>query len=116
MDGGGVVRGFRYWGLKTLPQTTHKQKAIHTRGEYVLLSAASAYDADPHDSYWTMHFDASPDNQRGLYRLLKKDPAVVRASMLKLGENLRGVSSGPERTVWPANATPVAKLGAKQTH
>ena len=35
MDGGGVVRGFRYWGLMTLPQTTHKQKAIHTHGEYV---------------------------------------------------------------------------------
>ena len=46
-----------------------------------------------------MHFDASPDNQRGLFRLLKKDPAVVRASMLKMGENLRGVSSGPERTI-----------------
>ena len=29
------MRGFRYWGLKTLPQTTHKQKAIHTHGECV---------------------------------------------------------------------------------
>ena len=64
-------------------------------------------------SYWTMHFDASPDNQRGLFRLLKKDPAVVRASMLKMGENLRGVSSGPERTIAPLNPVPKAPL-AKQ--
>ncbi|KZV69555.1 hypothetical protein PENSPDRAFT_580766 [Peniophora sp. CONT] len=94
MDGGGVVRGFRYWGLKTLPQKTHKQKAIHTHGDY-----------------WTMHFDASPDNQRGLHRLLRKDPSVVRASMLKMGENLRGVSSGPEHTIMPTNIVPT--LGTK---
>ena len=61
-----------------------------------------------------MHFDASPENQRGLFRLLKKDPAVVRASMLKMGENLRGVSGGPERTILPTHIVPTATLGAKQ--
>lgn len=36
MDGGGVVRGFRYWGMKLLPQEVHKQKVIHRHGEYVI--------------------------------------------------------------------------------
>lgn len=70
-------------------------------------------DAELYSSFWTMHFDASPENQRGLFRLLKKDPAVVRTSMLKMGENLRGVSSGPERTIMSAAGLPTL-MGKKQ--
>ena len=62
-----------------------------------------------------MHFDASPDNQRGLFRLLKKDPAVIRATMLKMGENLQGVAGGPERTVDPPNARRQTQLGTKNS-
>ena len=45
-----------------------------------------------HVSYWTMHFDASPTNQQGLHKLLKKDPRVIRATMLKLGEKIEDVA------------------------
>ena len=39
-----------------------------------------------------MHFDASPTNQRELFKALKKDPAVTRATMLKMGEKLEDIA------------------------
>ncbi|KAI0051170.1 hypothetical protein FA95DRAFT_1554742 [Auriscalpium vulgare] len=82
MNAGGVVRGFRYWGTQTLPQRTRRNK-IHFN----------------HGDYWTMHFDASPTNQRSLARILRKDPRVIRATMLKLGEKIEDVASHSEKTV-----------------
>lgn len=42
LDSGGTVRGFRYWGTRTLPQRMRRQKQFFNYGEYVpsfLLSA-----------------------------------------------------------------------------
>ncbi|KAI0311711.1 hypothetical protein OF83DRAFT_1149702 [Amylostereum chailletii] len=85
MGQGGVVRGLRYWGLKTLPQRMRSHKVNHSFGDY-----------------WTMHFDASPTNQRDLFKLLRKDPRVIRATMLKMGERIEDVARAerkPEQTL-----------------
>ncbi|KAI0311185.1 hypothetical protein OF83DRAFT_1223916, partial [Amylostereum chailletii] len=70
MRGGAVKSLPCYWGLKTLPQRMRSHKVNHGFGEY----------------YWMMHFDALPTNQRDLFKLLRKDPRVIRTTMLKMGE------------------------------
>jgi small subunit ribosomal protein S6 len=50
-----------------------------------------------------MHFDASPQTKHGLYRLLRKDPVVVRATLLKMGDGLKGAVNFTERTVQAPN-------------
>ncbi|KAA1476767.1 hypothetical protein DENSPDRAFT_867389 [Dentipellis sp. KUC8613] len=85
MQQGGVVRGFKFWGTQTLPQRMHRHKHWHEIGDY-----------------WTMHFDASPENQRGLARLLRKDPRVIRATTLKMGEKIEDVAYRKEQTIKPS--------------
>ena len=46
----------------------------------------------PSVSYWTMHFDVSPEKQKGLNKLLRKDPRVIRATVLKIGERIEDVA------------------------
>ena len=36
LDSGGTVRGFRYWGTRTLPQRMRRHKQFFNYGEYVL--------------------------------------------------------------------------------
>ena len=57
-------------------------------------------------SYWTMHFDASPEKQKGLSKLLRKDPRVVRATVLKLGERIEDVAWKYPKTIIPARDVP----------
>ena len=35
LDSGGTVRGFRYWGTRTLPQRMKRHKQFFNYGEYV---------------------------------------------------------------------------------
>lgn len=58
-------------------------------------------------SYWTMHFDASPEKQKGLNKLLRKDPRVIRASVLKMGERIEDVAWKYPKTIIPARDVPV---------
>ena len=53
-------------------------------------------------SYWTMHFDASPEKQKSLSKLLRKDPRVVRATVLKMGERIEDVAWKQPKTIIPA--------------
>ena len=46
-----------------------------------------------------MHFDASPRTLNGLNQLMKRDPRVVRWTMLKLGEKVEDVEKVAEQTV-----------------
>lgn len=59
-------------------------------------------------SYWTMHFDASPEKQKGLSKLLRKDPRVVRATVLKIGERIEDVAWKYPKTIIPARDGPGA--------
>ena len=51
------------------------------------------------NSYWFMHFDASPKTLRGLHTLLRKDPRVIRWTMLKEGEKVEDVVELKEQTI-----------------
>ncbi|TFY77515.1 hypothetical protein EWM64_g6497 [Hericium alpestre] len=84
MNNGGVVRGVKFWGTQVLPNKMRRNRVIHTHGDY-----------------WTMHFDASPDNQKNLARIMRKDPRVIRATMLKMGERIEDVAHRTEQTVKP---------------
>jgi small subunit ribosomal protein S6 len=48
-----------------------------------------------------MHFDASPEKQKSLNKLLRKDPRVIRATMLKMGERIEDVAWNYPKTVIP---------------
>ncbi|KAF9793425.1 ribosomal protein S6 [Thelephora terrestris] len=82
LDNGGIVRGFRYWGTRTLPQKMRRQKQIFNYGDY-----------------WFMHFDASPKTLKGLHTLLRKDPRVIRWTMLKEGEKVQDVVELKDQTI-----------------
>jgi len=56
-------------------------------------------------SYWTMHFDASPEKQKSLSKLLRRDPRVVRATVLKMGERIEDVAWKYPKTIIPAADT-----------
>ncbi|KAI0029096.1 hypothetical protein K488DRAFT_57172 [Vararia minispora EC-137] len=88
MDAGGVVRGFRYFGVQTLSQRMRAHSSIYHHGDI-----------------WSMHFDASPSTQTSLFKMLKKDPSVIRPTILKMGDGLRGALHWRERTI----ADPAAK-------
>lgn len=49
-----------------------------------------------------MHFDASPEKQKTLSKLLRKDPRVVRATVLKMGERIEDVAWKHPKTIIPA--------------
>ena len=53
-------------------------------------------------SYWTMHFDVSPERQKSLGKLLRKDPRVIRATVLKMGERIEDVAWKYPKTILPA--------------
>jgi hypothetical protein len=57
-------------------------------------------------SYWTMHFDVSPDRQKGLSKLLRKDPRVIRATVLKMGERIEDIAWKYPKTILPARDIP----------
>jgi len=46
-----------------------------------------------------MHFDASPEKQKSLSKLLRKDPRVVRATVLKMGERIEDVAWKQPKTI-----------------
>ena len=43
-------------------------------------------------SYWTLHFDASPRTLRSLNGIMRRDPRVLRWTVLKLADNLEDLA------------------------
>ncbi|KAH7913170.1 hypothetical protein BJ138DRAFT_1002848 [Hygrophoropsis aurantiaca] len=82
MDTGGVVRNIKFLGTQTLPQKMQRHRQTYTHGDY-----------------WTMHFDTSPRTLRTLGGIMRRDPRVIRWTMLKLGEKVEDVVLPPEKTV-----------------
>jgi len=82
MNAGGVVRNINYWGTQTLPQRMQRHQQYYSTGDY-----------------WTMHFDTSPRTLRTLGGVMRRDPRVIRWTMLKLGEKVEDVVKPPEKTV-----------------
>ncbi|KAF5354664.1 hypothetical protein D9756_005371 [Leucocoprinus leucothites] len=86
MNAGGVVRKIESWGTMQLP---HRMKKKRTNtyehiGEQVLPTTPMAY--------WTLHCDASPQNLRSLNNFMRRDPRVLRWTVLKLGDRVEDVA------------------------
>jgi len=60
-----------------------------------------------------MHFDASPKTLKGLHTLLRKDPRVIRWTMLKEGEKVEDVVELKEQTI--DNSSPFDSVTSAST-
>lgn len=77
MNAGGVVRKIESWGTMQLP---HRMKKKRTNTyEHI-------------GDYWTLHCDASPQNLRSLNNFMRRDPRVLRWTVLKLGDRVEDVA------------------------
>jgi len=75
MNSGGVVRKINSWGTQTLPQKMKRNGPLQSVGDY-----------------WTLHFDASPRTLRSLNGIMRRDPRVLRWTVLKLADDLEGLA------------------------
>ncbi|TFL04328.1 hypothetical protein BDV98DRAFT_562059 [Pterulicium gracile] len=75
MQSGGVVRDIQSWGTLVLPQRMKrlggKDQPYHAIGDY-----------------WTLSFAASPQNLKGLNNIMRRDPRVLRWTVLKEASTL----------------------------
>ena len=121
---GGAIRAINFIGTKTLPQKIKRHKNRSPIGECVSTTVSSASPSFIVSycmhSYWTMHFDASPQALTQLNRNLRTDTRVLRWTNLKLGEKLDDIVGTREKTTRPtphapgARPRPTADLG--RTH
>jgi len=42
--------------------------------------------------YWTLHFDTAPRTLRSLNSIMRRDPRVIRWTVLKLGDKVEDVA------------------------
>ncbi|KAL6308050.1 ribosomal protein S6 [Sparassis latifolia] len=82
MNQGGVVRRLNSWGTLSLPQRMRRHKTYNSIGDY-----------------WTMHFDASPRILKSLNAQMRRDPRVIRCTMIKLGQKVEDVVHEKEKTI-----------------
>ncbi|KAF4621278.1 hypothetical protein D9613_000755 [Agrocybe pediades] len=82
LNNGGVVRNINSWGTKTLPQKMKRHGPYQTVGDY-----------------WTMHFDTSPRTLRSLNGILRRDPRVLRWTVLKVADRVEDLSKKGESVV-----------------
>ncbi|KAJ3516435.1 hypothetical protein NLJ89_g1136 [Agrocybe chaxingu] len=80
MNAGGVVRNLNSWGTRTLPQRMKR----HGRPQEV-------------GDYWTMHFDANPTTLKSLNGLMRRDPRVLRWTVLKLADKVEDMAQHGRR-------------------
>ena len=55
-------------------------------------------------SYWTLHFDASPRTLRSLNGIMRRDPRVLRWTVLKLADKVEDISQKGQKI--PVNNQP----------
>lgn len=48
-------------------------------------------------SYWTLHFDTAPRTLRTFNLIMRRDPRVIRWTVLKMGEKLEDVAKEGEK-------------------
>ncbi|KAJ7217957.1 ribosomal protein S6, partial [Mycena pura] len=82
LDAGGVVRKFDSWGTRSLPQRMHRHGNYHEIGDY-----------------WTMHFDTAPRTLLTLNSLMRRDPRVIRWTILKLGSRPEDIAREGRRAI-----------------
>ncbi|KAJ6499987.1 ribosomal protein S6 [Mycena vitilis] len=82
MEAGGVVRKIDSWGTRNLPQRMRRHGNYHEIGDY-----------------WMMHFDTSPRTLLSLHSLMRRDPRVIRWTVLKLGSRPEDIAREGRRTI-----------------
>lgn len=75
----GVIRGITNWGPFLLPKPTTKHQSQHHQGHYFI-----------------MRFDSSAETQHSIRRSLGLDPRMIRFSVVKIGDKLRGKQGAME--------------------
>ncbi|TFK20770.1 hypothetical protein FA15DRAFT_646540 [Coprinopsis marcescibilis] len=86
MNSGGVVRKIESWGTKTLPQRMKRQGPYVNEGDY-----------------WSLYFDTSPKTLRSLNGIMRRDPRVLRWTVLKLADKVEDISKQGERLLEQTN-------------
>jgi small subunit ribosomal protein S6 len=93
MNSGGVVRKINSWGTLALPQKMKRNGPLQNVGEWVEWHYPCLSCLTPHlYSYWTLHFDASPRTLRSLNGIMRRDPRVLRWTVLKLADTLEDLA------------------------
>ncbi|RDB25018.1 putative 28S ribosomal protein S6, mitochondrial [Hypsizygus marmoreus] len=82
MNAGGVVRNINSWGTLTLPQRMRRHGAIHSTGDY-----------------WTIHFDTAPRTLRSLNSIMRRDPRVIRWTVLKMGSKAEDIAKEGQKAL-----------------
>ncbi|PPQ97376.1 hypothetical protein CVT26_006610 [Gymnopilus dilepis] len=82
MNNGGVVRNINSWGTMTLPQRMKRHGTPQSVGDY-----------------WTLHFDCSPRTLRSLNGIMRRDPRVLRWTVLKLADKIEDLAKKGEKTL-----------------
>ncbi|KAJ6593996.1 ribosomal protein S6 [Mycena capillaripes] len=82
LEAGGAVRKINSWGTRTLPQRMRRHGNYHEIGDY-----------------WTMHFDTAPRTLLALNALMRRDPRVIRWTVLKLGSRPEDIAREGRRTI-----------------
>ncbi|KAF9529406.1 ribosomal protein S6 [Crepidotus variabilis] len=89
MHQGGVVRAINSWGTKTLPQRMKRHGPLQNVADY-----------------WTLHFDASPRTLRSLNGIMRRDPRVIRWTVLKLADKVEDLADRGEKLDMARNPIP----------
>ncbi|KAF8893953.1 ribosomal protein S6 [Infundibulicybe gibba] len=82
MNAGGVVRSINSWGTLTLPQRMKRHGPYESVGDY-----------------WTLHFDTSPRTLKSLNSIMRRDPRVLRWTVLKLGEKVEDIAKEGQKSL-----------------
>lgn len=61
-------------------------------------------------SYWTLHFDASPQTLRSLNGIMRRDPRVLRWSVLKLADKIEDLTTEGQKVTQAHRALTVAEI------
>ncbi|KAF8897026.1 ribosomal protein S6 [Gymnopilus junonius] len=88
MNNGGVVRNINSWGTRILPQRMKRHGPLQSLGDY-----------------WTLHFDCSPRTLRSLNGIMRRDPRVLRWTVLKLADKVEDLSRKGEKVILPCKPT-----------
>lgn len=79
---------------------------VNTESAFCPATSETCFETVFSLSYWTMHFDVSPERQKSLSKLLRKDPRVIRATVLKMGERIEDVAWKYPKTIMSARDEP----------
>lgn len=79
-------------------------------GESVPLVTIVRRALTPSCSYWTLHFDTSPRTLRSLNGIMRRDPRVLRWTVIKLADKVEDLSVEGQKVMTAHRAPIVADI------